>query len=44
MGACSPACRFRPPKRDDFLLHLKDLHYDYTDETENPAYRMFLGP
>ncbi|HEX9140471.1 MAG TPA: threonine ammonia-lyase, biosynthetic, partial [Steroidobacteraceae bacterium] len=27
----------------DFLLHLNELHYPYTDETANPAYRMFLG-
>ena len=33
-----------PAERDDFLLHLKDLHYNYTEETVNPAYRMFLGP
>ncbi len=33
-----------PAERDEFLLHLRDLHYDYADETENPAYRMFLGP
>jgi threonine dehydratase len=33
-----------PQERDEFLLHLKELHYDYADETENPAYRMFLGP
>ncbi|HZF15890.1 MAG TPA: threonine ammonia-lyase, biosynthetic [Steroidobacteraceae bacterium] len=33
-----------PPGREEFLLHLKELHYEYADETENPAYRMFLGP
>jgi threonine dehydratase len=33
-----------PGEREQFLLHLKELHYDYADETENPAYRMFLGP
>ncbi len=29
--------------RADFLLHLKELHYPYTDETANPSYRLFLG-
>ena len=27
----------------DFCLHLGDLHYDYTEETDNPAYKIFLG-
>jgi threonine dehydratase len=30
-------------ERADFLQHLNDLHYAYAEETENPAYRMFLG-
>jgi threonine dehydratase len=29
--------------RTDFLLHLNELHYAYTEETDNPAYRIFLG-
>jgi len=29
--------------RTDFLLHLDALQYAYTEETENPAYRIFLG-
>ena len=29
--------------REDFLLHLNELQYDYTEETENPAYKIFLG-
>ena len=29
--------------REDFMLHLADLHYAYTDETDNPAYQIFLG-
>jgi threonine dehydratase len=29
--------------RADFMLHLQELHYAYTDETANPAYKMFLG-
>ncbi|NJM93059.1 MAG: threonine ammonia-lyase, biosynthetic [Rhodospirillaceae bacterium] len=32
-----------PAERDEFLLHINDLHYAYTEETDNPAYRMFLG-
>jgi threonine dehydratase len=33
-----------PPESErEFLGHLADLHYVYSDETENPAYRMFLG-
>jgi threonine dehydratase len=27
----------------EFLEHLAELQYVYTDETANPAYRMFLG-
>ena len=30
-------------ERAEFLLHLNELHYPYTDETANAAYRMFLG-
>jgi threonine dehydratase len=29
--------------RQQFLLHLNELHYPYTDESANSAYRMFLG-
>ena len=29
--------------RNDFMLHLDELHYEFTDETANPAYRLFLG-
>jgi threonine dehydratase len=32
-----------PATRTDFLLHINDLQYAYTEETENPAYRIFLG-
>jgi threonine dehydratase len=32
-----------PATREEFLLHLDELHYPYTDETANPAYRLFLG-
>jgi hypothetical protein len=24
-------------------LHLNELHYAYTEETDNPAYKIFLG-
>jgi len=30
-------------QRSDFLQHLNELHYAYVEETDNPAYRMFLG-
>jgi threonine dehydratase len=30
-------------ERAEFLHHLNALHYPYTDETANAAYRMFLG-
>jgi threonine dehydratase len=30
-------------ERAEFLLHINDLRYAYSEETENPAYRMFLG-
>jgi threonine dehydratase len=32
-----------PAERADFLAHINALHYDYAEETDNPAYRMFLG-
>jgi threonine dehydratase len=32
-----------PAERAEFTEHLKDLHYAYTEETANPAYRLFLG-
>ncbi len=27
----------------DFLLHLNELQYAFTEETDNPAYKLFLG-
>jgi threonine dehydratase len=30
-------------QRADFMLHLNELHYAYVEETDNPAYKMFLG-
>jgi threonine dehydratase len=32
-----------PAESDVFAQHLNELQYVYTEETENPAYRMFLG-
>ena len=32
-----------PATITDFLLHINELQYPYTEETDNPAYRMFLG-
>lgn len=32
-----------PAERTDFLQHINELHYAYAEETDNPAYRMFLG-
>ena len=31
------------PDRSDFVQHLNELHYAYVEETNNPAYKMFLG-
>jgi threonine dehydratase len=30
-------------QREEFTQHLNALHYPYSEETANPAYRMFLG-
>jgi threonine dehydratase len=32
-----------PAESEDFLLHLNELKFPYSDETNNPAYKMFLG-
>jgi threonine dehydratase len=32
-----------PSEREAFLQHLNELHYAYTEESGNAAYRMFLG-
>jgi threonine dehydratase len=32
-----------PADRDELRTHLDELHYGYVEETDNPAYRMFLG-
>jgi threonine dehydratase len=33
-----------PAEREEFLEHLNQLHYAYTEETDNRAYSLFLGP
>ena len=32
-----------PADADEFAGHLRELRYEYTEETANPAYRMFLS-
>ena len=32
-----------PADADEFAQHLRELQYEYTEETQNPSYRMFLG-
>jgi threonine dehydratase len=32
-----------PGERAQFVDHLHELHYAYVEETQNAAYRMFLG-
>jgi len=32
-----------PETYEDFCLHLNELQYVYSEETDNPAYRLFLG-
>jgi threonine dehydratase len=32
-----------PVDAEEFAQHLRDLQYAFTEETANPAYRMFLG-
>ena len=27
----------------DFMLHINELQYPYSEETDNPVYRIFLG-
>jgi threonine dehydratase len=31
-------------ERSDWLDFLKGLSYDWVDESQNPAYQLFLGP
>ena len=32
-----------PTDTAEFAQHLRELQYEYTEETQNPSYRMFLG-
>ena len=32
-----------PLDAEEFGQHLRELQYEYTEETQNPSYRMFLG-
>jgi threonine dehydratase len=32
-----------PPERAELATHLEDLRYAYVEETNNPAYKVFLG-
>ena len=32
-----------PESAGEFAQHLRELQYEYTEETSNPAYRMFLS-
>ena len=32
-----------PATAVDFMIHLQDLHYPFVEETDNPAYKIFLG-
>jgi threonine dehydratase len=32
-----------PDTQTDFFLHLNELQYAFTEETDNPAYKIFLG-
>ena len=38
-----PRRRVPPDELDQFEAFLADLGYRYWEETENPAYRLFLG-
>lgn len=42
-GRVLAGIQVRKPEREQFLLHLKELGFFYTEETDNPAYRSFLA-
>ena len=42
-AACWPGFRFPPDTHTDFMLHVNELQYPYNEETDNPAYQIFLG-
>ena len=41
--AAVAASGLTPADVDEFGQHLRELGYAFTEETANPAYRMFLG-
>jgi threonine dehydratase len=43
LGRVLAGIQVPPETVTDFLLHINELQYPYTEETENPAYRMFLS-
>jgi len=42
-GRVLAGVQVEPADADEFAQHLRELGYPYTEETGNPAYRMFLG-
>jgi len=42
-GRVLAAVQVPPAQLEDLRLHLKELKYPYTDETDNQAYKLFLG-
>jgi threonine dehydratase len=43
LGRVLAGIQVPPETVTDFLLHINQLQYPYTEETDNPAYRMFLS-
>jgi threonine dehydratase len=43
LGRVLAGIQVPPDTVTDFLLHINQLQYPYTEETDNPAYRMFLS-
>ncbi|HLF12080.1 MAG TPA: threonine ammonia-lyase, biosynthetic [Gammaproteobacteria bacterium] len=42
-GRVLAGVQVRPADRDEFARHLDTLGYAYSEETDNPAYQLFLG-
>ncbi len=42
-GGCWRGIQVAPAERAQFVDHLHELHFAYVEETQNPAYKMFLG-
>src|SRR5690606_15204290 len=42
-GRVLVAVQIPPQEKAEFELHVRELKYPYSEETDNPAYRMFLG-